>query len=89
MDRHDAGNDGDSNAYMSLVVKCGYVCRGYTFRAHFVYPLQEVVDIVEELCDDELCTCINLLFQLVQLNVFICIPVRMSVGVGWTALHGW
>ena len=44
-------------------------------------PSYEVVDVVKELCDDEVGTSVHRLLQKVNLRVLVVQPLRVPIGV--------
>src|SRR2546421_2690206 len=53
--RHDTRNDGNFDAFGSA----------------FLHPVEEDIYIVEHLGDDERCTCVNLLLQMVDQQIYV------------------
>ncbi len=55
-----------------------------TFGPNSLIPLQKILDVVEQLCDNELCTGVDFLLQVFELLVSISVPVGMPIGVRYT-----
>lgn len=55
-----------------------------TFRANFRDPLEVIIHVVEQLSDDEFCACVDLLLQMLELAVFVRLPVGVPIGIRCT-----
>ena len=66
LDRQDTSNNGDINPGPLTIM----------------IELDESFSLKEELCDDEISSCVNFLFQMLDV-LFVIGTVRMTVGIAW------
>lgn len=52
-----------------------------TLCSHELDPCQKAIDVIKQLRDNEIGTCIDLCFQMVELGVFVPSMLRVSVRV--------
>lgn len=59
-------------------------CFVLTYAPNFLLPCYKTVNVVKELRDDEVCSCIYLGLQVDKFLLLVLLSVRVAVGVGYS-----